>query len=192
MDAMTSQITSLTIVYSTVHSGADQRKHQSSASLAFVRGIHRWPVNSPHKWPVTRKCFHLMTSSWTHSSLEIGLHKPTHPRIYNLTKTRCELAPAYKQTRDMVSTLPNSNPQQTWYWLCHWKPQQCIDFLIENHTLHAISTHICLFFVRCLSSRRHLFQYICHGFVRLKGISEAQWQHMASQTFNFIVLIRWT
>ena len=41
------------------------RKHQSSASLAFVRRIHRWPVNSPHKWPVTRKCFHLMTSSWT-------------------------------------------------------------------------------------------------------------------------------
>ena len=44
--------------YSTVYSGADQRKHQSSASLA-----HRWPVNSPHKGPVTRKCFHLMTSS---------------------------------------------------------------------------------------------------------------------------------
>ena len=36
----------------TVCSGADQRKHQSSASLAFVRGIHRWPVNSPHKGPV--------------------------------------------------------------------------------------------------------------------------------------------
>ena len=36
-------------------SSADQRKHQGSASLAFVRGIHRWPVNSPHKWPVTRK-----------------------------------------------------------------------------------------------------------------------------------------
>ena len=53
--AMASQITSLTIVYSTVHSGADQIKHQSSASLAFVRGIHRGPVNSPHKWPVTRK-----------------------------------------------------------------------------------------------------------------------------------------
>ena len=55
MDAMASQITSLTIVYSTVCSSADQRKHQSSASLAFVRGIHRWPVNSPHKWPVKRK-----------------------------------------------------------------------------------------------------------------------------------------
>ena len=53
--ATASKITSLTIVYSTVYSGIDQRKHQSSASLAFVRGIHRFPVNSPHKWPVTRK-----------------------------------------------------------------------------------------------------------------------------------------
>ena len=41
MGAIASQITSLTIVYSTVYSDADQRKHQSSASLAFVRGIHR-------------------------------------------------------------------------------------------------------------------------------------------------------
>ena len=57
MDAMGSQITSLTIDYLAVYSGADQGKHQSSASLAFVRGIHRWPVNSPHKGPVTRKMF---------------------------------------------------------------------------------------------------------------------------------------
>ena len=57
MGTIASQITSLTIVYSTVYSDADQRKHQSSASLAFVRGIHRRPVNSPHKWPVTRKMF---------------------------------------------------------------------------------------------------------------------------------------
>ena len=56
--AMASQITILTIAYSTVYSGADQRKYQSSASLAFVRGIHRWPVNSPHKWPVTWKMFY--------------------------------------------------------------------------------------------------------------------------------------
>ena len=54
---MASPITSLLIVYTTVYSGADQRKHQSSASLAFVRGIHRRPVNSPHKGPVTRKMF---------------------------------------------------------------------------------------------------------------------------------------
>ena len=57
MDATASQITSLTIVYSTVYSDVDQRKHQSSASQAFVREIHRGPVNSPHKWPVTRKKF---------------------------------------------------------------------------------------------------------------------------------------
>ena len=57
MIVMASQITSLTIVYSTVYSGTDGRKHQRSASLAFVRGIHRWPVNSPHKGPVTRKMF---------------------------------------------------------------------------------------------------------------------------------------
>ena len=59
MGAMASQITSLTTVYSTVHWGADQRKHQSTASLAVVRGIHRWPVNSLFKWLVTRKCFPL-------------------------------------------------------------------------------------------------------------------------------------
>ena len=55
MSVMASQITSLTIVYSGIFSGSDQRKQQSSASLAFVRGIHRWPVHSPHKGPVTRK-----------------------------------------------------------------------------------------------------------------------------------------
>ena len=57
MGAIAYQITSLTIDYSTFYSGADQRKHQNSVSLAFVGGIHRWPVNSPHKGPVTRKMF---------------------------------------------------------------------------------------------------------------------------------------
>ena len=57
MSTIASQITSLAIVYSTVYSDADQRKHQSPASLAFVRGIHRRPVNSPNKWPVTRKMY---------------------------------------------------------------------------------------------------------------------------------------
>ena len=68
MGAIASQITSLTIVYSTVYSDADQRKLQSSASLAFVRGIHRGPVNSPHILPVTRKMFlfdDVIMSSWT-------------------------------------------------------------------------------------------------------------------------------
>ena len=59
MGVIASHNTSLTIVYSNVYSGADQRKHQSSGPLAFVRGIHRWPGNIPHKWPVTRKMFPL-------------------------------------------------------------------------------------------------------------------------------------
>ena len=57
MGSMASLITSITSVYSTIHSCADKTKRQSSALLAFVRGIHRRPGNSPRKWPVTRKMF---------------------------------------------------------------------------------------------------------------------------------------
>ena len=57
MSAMASQITGVPIVCLTVYSGADQRQHDSSASLAFVRGSHRWQVDFPNKWPVTRKIF---------------------------------------------------------------------------------------------------------------------------------------
>ena len=57
MSMIASQITSLKIVYTTVYSDTDQRKYQSSVSLAFVWGNHRGPVNSPHKWPVTWKMF---------------------------------------------------------------------------------------------------------------------------------------
>ena len=57
MGTIASQINSLTIVYLNIYSDADQGKHQSSALLAFVWGIHRGPVNSPYKWPVTRKMF---------------------------------------------------------------------------------------------------------------------------------------
>ena len=72
MGTIAAQITSLAIVYltvyqiitslTTVYSTADQRKYQSSTSLVFVRGIHWWPVNSPQKWPVTRKMFPLVIS----------------------------------------------------------------------------------------------------------------------------------
>ena len=67
--SMASQITSPTIVDSAVYSGADQSKHQSSASLAFVRGIHRGPVNCTHKWPVTRKMFPLHDVIMTYMQL---------------------------------------------------------------------------------------------------------------------------
>ena len=55
MSATVSQNTGVSIVCSTVGSGADKKKHQSSASLAFVRGIHRWQMNPPHKRSVTRR-----------------------------------------------------------------------------------------------------------------------------------------
>ena len=64
MGVIASQITSLTIVYSTVYSDADRRKHQSSAALAFVWGIHRDRWIPRTKGQLRGKCFHLMTSSW--------------------------------------------------------------------------------------------------------------------------------
>ena len=55
MSMMASQITSVLVVYSTICSGARPKKTSKLCVTGFVRGIHRWPVNSPHKWPVTRK-----------------------------------------------------------------------------------------------------------------------------------------
>ena len=84
MDAIASQITSLTTVYSIVYSDADQRKHQSSASLAFVRGIHRGSVNSPHKWSVTRKMFPfddvIMRTKLTNHSAAASVTWTIYPR----------------------------------------------------------------------------------------------------------------
>ena len=59
MSTMPSQITNISIVCSTVYSGTNQRKHQSLASLAFARGIHRSTVDCSHNGPVTRKMFPL-------------------------------------------------------------------------------------------------------------------------------------
>ena len=85
--AMASQITSLTIVYSTVYSGTDNRKHQSYASLDFVRGIHRWPVNSPDKRPVTRKMFSfdavIMNTYFAHSVVHVLLESDPHESYTN-------------------------------------------------------------------------------------------------------------
>ena len=93
MGAMASKITSLTVVYSTVYSGVDQRKHISSTSLALVRGIHWRPVNSPHKWPVTRKMFQfddvVMVSSVTLIP-HLSFNKPNFSAIMK-SKTPCHL-----------------------------------------------------------------------------------------------------
>ena len=99
MNAVASQITSLGIVNSTVYSGTDERKRDSSASLAFVRGIHRWPVNSPHKGPVTRKMFPfndvimlciglywiLVITATNRNGQNLNGHKPKRPQTGTAT-----------------------------------------------------------------------------------------------------------
>ena len=76
MSAMESKITGVSIVCSIVCSGVDQRKHQNSASLAFVMGMHRWPLVSPHKGPVTRKMF-------PHDDVTTG-NSIFYPSVYNV------------------------------------------------------------------------------------------------------------
>ena len=77
-----SQITGVSIVSTTIWSGVDQRKYQSLASLAIVRGIHRWPVDSPHKRPVTRKMFPFddVFMQW-HSFVAVPMHIQPEIRI---------------------------------------------------------------------------------------------------------------
>ena len=83
MRAIVSQIPGVSTVYSIVCSGADQRKHQSSASLTFVTGFHWSPVNSPHKGPVTQKMYpfddvimerFVINSMWIHNCSSIILY----------------------------------------------------------------------------------------------------------------------
>ena len=90
MTTMASQITSLTVIYSTVYSDADQSKHQSSASLAFVWGIHRDRWIPRTKGQSRGKCFHLMTSSWlihyelSGQSGHKAINTPIHKNMQNL------------------------------------------------------------------------------------------------------------
>ena len=95
MGAIASPITSLTIVYWTLYSGADQRKHQSSMSLTFVRGIPRWPVNSPHKWSVTRK----MSIWWHHHVLRWIVLPGKFP-------TRCPLHISVAKHENWINLAP--------------------------------------------------------------------------------------
>ena len=106
MNAMVSQITGVSTACSADCSGADQRKRQSSASLAFVMGIHRWPVDSPHKRPVTRKLLPLDDAVHTtnHKQLKgIKSLLPTTAR-FNLTKIHYSLMPL--QQRQIHQTQP--------------------------------------------------------------------------------------
>ena len=102
MTTMASQITSLTVVYSTVYADANQRKHQSSASLVFVWGIHRDRWIPRTKGQLRGKCFHLMTSSW--------VTQITQSFIHGLSLNFCT-----KLHHDNTSKLASYNVLKSWY-----------------------------------------------------------------------------
>ena len=70
----------VSIASSTVCSGADHRKHQSSAPLVFVRGIHQWPVNSPHKGPIRWKMFPFDNVIMIINMFSVGYDYPLKPK----------------------------------------------------------------------------------------------------------------
>ena len=105
MGAIVSQITILTIVYSTVYSDADQRQHESSASLAFVWGIHRGQVNSLHRWPITRKMFpfdDVIMFSNRHSIA------PCVQTLIHMSPQSLQWCKQYHVTLDRVITAPET------------------------------------------------------------------------------------
>ena len=141
MGTMASQITSLTIVYSTVYSGADQRKHQSSASLAFVRGIHRGPVNSPHKWPVTRKIVPfddvIMDFCTSYFSVLVEVMSVIFALVGSTSVTNFSLRIAY-------------------LWPCCPPRKNICDFFVlaENMSRIALSLHHACIWLLCLYGKR--------------------------------------
>ena len=119
MSLMASQITSLTSVYPTMFSGTDQRKRQSSASLAFMRGFHRWPVNSPHKKRVTPKMLpfdEVILNLCVVSSRDFNLPRISVACWHVSVKSRgtnllCSIADLRRKTV-MVDVLENTSGKQ--------------------------------------------------------------------------------
>ena len=139
MGAIAAQITSLTIVFSTVYSGADQSKHQSSASLAFVWGIHRGPVNSPHKWPVTRKIFPFHDVIMVAPVMAARQHAPFTPEITQFTKLSRDVITKYHriclylggestsaQCRSCFLEMSHLNKQKICHGEMPWSYRTCV------------------------------------------------------------------
>ena len=128
MNKMASQSTSLRIVCSTIYSGADQRKHQSCASLAFVQGIHRWPVNSQHNGPETRKMFPF-------DDVIMNIHRDS--ATCRLSLGRVSLTPNWTLWRIFWKWLRFS------VWLkCHMII--ILDTLNQINSVYGITVYLCL------------------------------------------------
>ena len=117
--------TGFTFIYSIVYSGADQRKHQSSASLAFVWWIHRWPVTSPHKRPVTWNMFHLIP----YDMIDLNIYEKIYETRNNLTfPLRYYLMPL-----SPYWTHPGFAIARTYTLQIHLKPERSIWWLTNEH-----------------------------------------------------------
>ena len=158
MSTTASQITNLTIVYSTVHSDADQRKPQSSASLAFVRGIHRWSLISSHKGPITGKMFpcddvimvtwkwdfarsHINTDGWSTSSRVPDLYIPlvSVPCFMSwciiMTSSDGNIFCVTGPFERNPPVLTKVSDTELWYFL--WSaPEQMVEQPIEGYSTH--------------------------------------------------------
>ena len=100
-------------------SGTDHRIDQSSALLAFVRGIHRWPVKSPHKGPVSGRYFHLMTSSWWH--MRTWSRCPIPASIYLLSRWDIRgWLPGPSYTRNIYKTRHPDVKMAETHGLCYF------------------------------------------------------------------------
>ena len=165
MGTMASQVTSLTIVYSTVYLGTDQRKHQSLASLALVRGIHRSPVNSPHKGPVTRKMF-----PFHHVIPQHNQTMYTHFAIYCTHVTLCMISWNFQR------------------FIC--QEINYTEHLISSH-LHCLgklwSVPVVIYWVYSKSHKyAHDYVVLCLVVGRLLAPSDSWWRH---QMETFFVLL---
>ena len=138
MGAMASQITGVSMVCSTVCSGADQRKHQISASLAFVRGIHRWPVNSPHKGPIKRKMFPFDDVIMTYTCIIQDV--PSEP-IANKSAISAREVLGYIL---FLSYSRKIYPQKCTYGFC-WN-SFCCGYVISFYSFHLIHLAACFRF----------------------------------------------
>ena len=125
--AMASQITSVSIVYSTVSSGADRRKHQSYASLTLAREIDRGTVNSPHKWPLTRKMFpfdDVVIDNWSDSLMYVWCnfsYKPYLQQWFNSTAIdvlNFLTFEGYFGSQNITSTTSLSLPYTILFYIC--------------------------------------------------------------------------
>ena len=173
---MASQITSFTIVCSTVYSGVDQRKHQISASLAFMRGIHRWPVNSPHKGQWRWKLFHLMTSSCILFTAYVH-YRCTPVKTYRVSSSVTHLHPLWREHQRCL--FYKSIPERKQLRRQVWPPDRW-----ESETL-VLDSRVLQVRKSLINNTDQLFRYYyCH---HIDNIQRPQGNTSANVFFIFIV-----